>query len=105
MRASLIDDRAKNIRDDDCNTGYCFKDHDLSSLKLLEDGGSIYKDTSKHNETRPTEDIFGDGGMNSVRSRIWVNTSDGVYGQPYTLDLAKRLHAKGYKIYLDFHFG
>jgi arabinogalactan endo-1,4-beta-galactosidase len=53
-------------RDDNCDDGCFFKGHDLSSLKLLEDGGSIYKDTSRHNETRPAEDIVGDGGMNSV---------------------------------------
>jgi arabinogalactan endo-1,4-beta-galactosidase len=91
-------------RDGNCDDGYFFKGHDLNSLKLLEDGGSIYKDTLRHNETRPTEDILGDGSMNFVRLRIWVNPSDGVYGLPYTLNLAKRSHAKGYKIYLDFYF-
>jgi arabinogalactan endo-1,4-beta-galactosidase len=89
---------------DNCDDRYYFKGHDPSSLKLLEDGGSIYKDTSRHNETRPAEDILGDGGMNSVRLRIWVNPSDGIHGLPYTLNLAKRFHTKGYKIYLDFHF-
>lgn len=104
MRVSFIWDQANHVRDEDCDTGYFFKGHDLSSLKLLEDGGSIYKDTSRHNETRPAEDILGGGGMNSVRLRIWVNPSDGIYSLPYTLDLANRFHAKGYKIYLDFHF-
>jgi arabinogalactan endo-1,4-beta-galactosidase len=99
-----MDDRAKNIRDGDCDTAYFFNGHVLSSMKLLEDGGSIYKDTSRQNEARPAEDILGDGGINSVRLRIWVNPSDGIYGLPYILAPAKRFHAKGYKIYLDFHF-
>jgi arabinogalactan endo-1,4-beta-galactosidase len=46
-----------------------YKGHDLSSLKLLEDAGAVYKDTMQHNRTRPVEDILGDGGMNGVRLR------------------------------------
>lgn len=38
-----------------------FKGHDLSSLKILENGGAIYHDTSRHNATRFAEDILGDG--------------------------------------------
>ncbi|KAK9771356.1 putative Family 53 glycosyl hydrolase [Seiridium cardinale] len=82
-----------------------YKGHDLSSLKLLEDSGTFfYADTARSNETRPADDILGDGGMNGVRLRIWVNPSDGVYGLDYTLNLAKRFQAKGYSLYLDFHF-
>jgi len=73
-------------------------------LKLLEDGGSIFKDTARHNQTRPAEAILGDGGMNTVRLRIWVNPEDGVYGLQYNLEVAKRFQEQGYKIYLDFHF-
>jgi arabinogalactan endo-1,4-beta-galactosidase len=81
-----------------------FKGHDLSSLKMLEDGGCIYKDTTRRNETRRAEAILGDGGMNTVRLRIWVNPVGGTYGLQYNLDLAKRFQDEGYKIYLDFHF-
>jgi arabinogalactan endo-1,4-beta-galactosidase len=71
----------------------------------LEDSGTFfYADTARNNETRPADDILGDGGMNGVRLRIWVNPSDGVYGLDYNLDLAKRFQAKGYRLYLDFHF-
>ncbi|PMD17538.1 glycoside hydrolase family 53 protein [Hyaloscypha hepaticicola] len=83
---------------------FFFKGHDLSSLKMLEDGGCIYKDTTRGNETRQAEAILGDGGMNSVRLRIWVNPVGGTYGLQYNLDLAKRFQDEGYKIYLDFHF-
>jgi arabinogalactan endo-1,4-beta-galactosidase len=71
---------------------------------MLEDGGCIYKDTTRGNETRQAEAILGDGGMNSVRLRIWVNPVGGTYGLQYNLDLAKRFQDEGYKIYLDFHF-
>lgn len=83
---------------------FFFKGHDLSSLLMLEQGGCIYKDTTRQNETRPAEAILGDGGMNSVRLRIWVNPVGGTYGLEYDINLAKRLQEEGYKIYLDFHF-
>ncbi|USW53574.1 Putative glycosyl hydrolase family 53, glycoside hydrolase superfamily [Septoria linicola] len=92
---------------------FFYKGHDLSSLKILEDGGASYKDTAKGNKTRPAEDILGDGGMNTVRLRLWVNPVvpfDGppgyyeTYNLEYVLGLAKRFHKKGYKIYLDYHF-
>ncbi|KAH7403494.1 family 53 glycosyl hydrolase [Cadophora sp. MPI-SDFR-AT-0126] len=83
---------------------FFYKGHDLSSLKTLEDDGSIFKDTVRHNVTRPAEDILGDGGMNTVRLRIWVNPVGGTNGLEYTIALAKRFQRKGYKIYLDFHF-
>lgn len=65
------------------------KGHDLSSLKILEDGGASYKDTAKGNKTRPAEDILGDGGMNTVRLRLWVNPVvpfDGPPGCEYFID-------------------
>ena len=83
---------------------FFFKGHDLSSLKMLEDGGCIYKNTARQNQTMPADDILASGGMNSVRLRIWVNPVDGTYGLQYNLDLAKRFQQKGFKIYLDFHF-
>ena len=55
------------------NTPTFYKGFDLSSLKILEDGGAVYKDTARGNKTRPVEDILGDGGMNTVRLRLWVN--------------------------------
>lgn len=51
---------------------FFYKGFDLSSLKIEEDGGAVYKDTQRGNITRPVEDILGDGGMNVVRLRLWV---------------------------------
>ncbi|RFU35971.1 hypothetical protein B7463_g309, partial [Scytalidium lignicola] len=70
----------------------------------MQDAGFIYKDTERNNVTRPAEDILGDGGMNTVRLRIWVNPEGGTNGLSYTIDLARQFLRKGYKIYLDFHF-
>lgn len=93
-------------KDSSCEP-FFYKGHDLSSLKMLEDATEetfIFKDTTKGNTTRLADDILGDGGMNSVRLRLWVDPPDGVCGLPYTLELAKRFQSKGWKIYLDFHF-
>ncbi|EME83168.1 glycoside hydrolase family 53 protein [Pseudocercospora fijiensis CIRAD86] len=81
---------------------FFYAGHDLSSLKILEDGGATYKDTAKGNATRQAEDILGDGGMNTVRLRLWVNPT--TYDLDYITTVAKRFHEKGYKIYLDYHF-
>ncbi|KAK0644795.1 putative arabinogalactan endo-beta-1 [Lasiodiplodia hormozganensis] len=81
-----------------------YKGHDLSVLKIMEEGGVVYHDTAKKNVTRPAEDILGDGGMNTVRLRLWVDPIPGQYDLPYVLDLAKRFASKGYHIYLDYHF-
>lgn len=74
-----------------------------------------------------THVVLGDGGMNTVRLRLWVHPElpyDGTssphtctmklltridgyyetYNVNYTLTLAKRFYDKGYKIYLDYHF-
>jgi len=88
---------------------YFYNGFDLSSLKIQEDGGYVFKDTARGNATRPVEDILGDAGMNTVRLRLWVDPVvpyDGGYYESYdleyTLGLAKRFSAKGYKIYLDY---
>ncbi|GAB7351358.1 hypothetical protein MBLNU459_g2041t1 [Dothideomycetes sp. NU459] len=83
---------------------FFYKGHDLSSLHILEQGNVTYKDTARNNKTRPAEDILGDGGMNTVRLRIWVHPIPGQYDLAYTLSQAQRFSKKGYKIYLDFHF-
>ena len=49
-----------------------YQGHDLSSLLIIEEGGAIYKDTQRRNETRPAEDILIDGGMNTARLRYAV---------------------------------
>lgn len=86
---------------------YFYKGYDLSSLKIMEDGGATYKDTLRDNATMSVEDIL--EGMNTVRLRLWVHPKvpyDGGYYETYNLKyvmaLAKRFHSKGYHIYLDY---
>lgn len=71
---------------------------------LEDDGNYIYKDTARGNATRTADTILADGGMNTVRMRIWVNPEGGLNGLEYCLAAAKKYQKSGYKIYLDFHF-
>ncbi|KAL3661542.1 hypothetical protein V7S43_013302 [Phytophthora oleae] len=74
--------------------------HDLSSAPLMEtEQGTVWYSTS--GKERAIEDILGEGGMDSVRLRLWTGED---YGLNYTLSLAQRYSKKGYKIFLDLHF-
>lgn len=86
------------------NHPFFYQGHDLSSLPTLEAGGAIFKDTAKHNITRSAEAILKDGGMNTVRLRIWVDPVGGTNGLEYNLVAAKRFQDEGFRVYLDFHF-
>lgn len=70
----------------------------------MEDGGFIFKDQAMKNKTRLADAILIDGGMNTVRLRIWVNPPGGTNNLAYTVALATRFQKEGLKIYLDFHF-
>lgn len=50
---------------------FFYKGFDLSSLKIMEDGGAVYKNAQQGNITMDAEDIL--AGMNVVRLRLWVN--------------------------------
>ncbi|PWN87628.1 glycosyl hydrolase 53 [Acaromyces ingoldii] len=79
-----------------------YKGVDWSSLLVEEKAGKTYKDTA--GQVQPLESILKASGVNTVRQRIWVNPSDGVYNLDYNLKLAKRAKAAGLGIYLDFHY-
>ncbi|KAG7397791.1 hypothetical protein PHYBOEH_000172 [Phytophthora boehmeriae] len=76
------------------------KGHDLSSVPLMEkeQGATWYSTSGKE---AAIENILGDGGMDSVRLRLWTG---GEYTLDYTLALAQRFSKAGYKIFLDLHF-
>ncbi|KAF2143755.1 glycoside hydrolase family 53 protein [Aplosporella prunicola CBS 121167] len=74
--------------------------HDLSSVKAMEDEQGAHWINASGQETQ-IEEILSDGGMDSVRLRLWTGQQ---YGLDYTLELAKRFSKAGQKIYLDLHF-
>ena len=78
-----------------------FKGADISSLLTLEKSGKSYKSTS--GAVTPFEKLLAQSGANSVRQRVWVNPSDGVYNLDYNVQLAKRVKSAGMSVYLDLH--
>jgi arabinogalactan endo-1,4-beta-galactosidase len=79
-----------------------YRGADISSLLVEEDDGISYKNTN--GASAKLETILSANGVNTVRQRLWVNPSDGVYGLDYNLELAARMVDAGMKIYLDMHF-
>lgn len=77
-----------------------FKGVDWSSVLVEEAAGYTYSTVS--GTELPFEDVLSLSGVNTVRQRIWV--TDGDYGLNYNLAIAKRAHAAGLSIYLDFHY-
>lgn len=74
---------------------------DWSSVQVEEDSGITY--TTASGTAEPLEQILADAGVNTVRQRIWVNPSDGIYDLDYNLELAARAKAQGLDIYVDLH--
>ncbi|PNS15508.1 hypothetical protein CAC42_767 [Sphaceloma murrayae] len=84
-----------------------YRGFDISSLLVEERKNVSYINTQRGNRTEPMEDILGAKGTNTYRLRLWVDPVDPTYqgyGLDYNIELASRLHKKGYKIYLDYHF-
>lgn len=77
-----------------------YKGVDWSSTTVSERAGNVY--LSSTGQRASPESILVSSGVNTVRQRIWV--TDGDYGLSYNLALAKRAHAAGLQIYLDFHY-
>lgn len=78
-----------------------YRGADISSLIVEEDDGISYKNTN--GASAKLETILANNGVNTVRQRLWVNPSDGIYGLDYNLKLAARMVDAGMKIYLDMH--
>jgi len=79
-----------------------FKGADWSSVPVTEAAGITYKTTA--GVTEPFETLLKNAGSNTVRQRLWVNPSDGIYNLAYNLKLAARAKAAGLGLYLDLHF-
>ncbi|KAL3703060.1 galactokinase [Talaromyces marneffei ATCC 18224] len=79
-----------------------YRGADISSLLVEENNHISYKNTN--GAGAKLETILASNGVNTVRQRLWVNPSDGVYGLDYNRQLAARMVNAGMKIYLDMHF-
>lgn len=59
---------------------------------------------SDNGKVAPLEHILKDHGANYVRLRLWVNPLPGTSDLNSALTLARRAHAAGLKLLLDFHY-
>jgi arabinogalactan endo-1,4-beta-galactosidase len=84
------------------NAGLAYKGVDWSSTLTLEKSGKSFKTTD--GKTATFETILKASGVNTVRQRLWINPSDGVYNLAYNIELGKRAKAAGLGVYLDLHF-
>lgn len=75
---------------------------DVSSLKKSEDMGGVY--TDENGVPGDALRILKDHGLNYIRLRVWVNPADGYHDKAELLTMAKRAHALGIKVLVDFHY-
>ncbi|WP_318842125.1 glycoside hydrolase family 53 protein [Streptomyces marincola] len=75
---------------------------DLSSVPKAEDLGAVfrYADGTVGDPVR----ILRDGGANWVRLKVWVDSPDGYHGTAQVLTMARRAHALGMRLLVDFHY-
>jgi len=84
------------------NAALTYKGADWTSVVVEEDAGFSYKTTA--GASTSLEALLKASGANTVRQRVWVNPSDGIYGLDYNIEIAKRARAQDLEIYLDLHF-
>lgn len=75
---------------------------DIGWLTEMEQSGRIWRDSL--GVQRDLLDILDDYCVNSIRLRVWVNPANGWSGKQDVINLAKRAHAKGYRLMIDFHY-
>jgi arabinogalactan endo-1,4-beta-galactosidase len=75
---------------------------DASSLKKSEDKGGKYFFASGWQDD--AFKILKDGGLNTIRLKVWVNSPDGYHNKARILAMAKRAKAAGHKLLIDFHY-
>jgi arabinogalactan endo-1,4-beta-galactosidase len=74
---------------------------DVSFLAQAEQQGIIFKENGT---PKPALEILRAHGFNWVRLRIFVHPTDLPNDLPYTIELAKRAKALGFRLLLDFHY-
>ncbi|KAK5655463.1 hypothetical protein OQA88_5734 [Cercophora sp. LCS_1] len=84
------------------NAALQYKGVDWSSVIVEERAGVNYKNAN--GQAQPLERILADSGVNTVRQRIWVTPSGGVYNLDYNIQLARRAKAVGLGVYVNLHF-
>ena len=75
---------------------------DISSLAKSEAFGGVYRypDGRRGDAVR----ILAEAGLTHARLKVWVNPADGYNTKRQILPMARRLHAAGVKLMVDFHY-
>lgn len=82
--------------------GVWIKGCDASSLKKSEDKGGQYAFASGFRDDALK--VLKDGGVNTIRLKVWVNSPDGYHNKARILSMATRIKAQGMKLLVDFHY-
>jgi arabinogalactan endo-1,4-beta-galactosidase len=85
-----------------CAAALTYKGYDISSLLSEESAGVTYTSTS--GSTSPLETIIAASGATSVKLRLWVDPTDGIYNLNYSLALGARAAAAGLGVQLNLHY-
>ncbi len=78
------------------------KGADISWVSQMEGAG--YKFYTAAGAAEDCFQLLKEKGMNSIRLRVWVNPADGWSNKADVLAKAKRAHALGMRIMIDFHY-
>ena len=74
---------------------------DISWLQEIEANGGLFYDQG---EPQDALTIFKRYGVDTIRLRLWVNPVHGYCNTEYTLEMARRVKAAGFRLMLDFHY-
>ncbi|RPA81941.1 glycosyl hydrolase 53 [Ascobolus immersus RN42] len=80
-----------------------WKTFDISSMLLEEEKNKIQYLDVNGNQQR-LENILRNGGANSLKMRIWVNPSDGIYNLDYAVRLGRRIKDAGLPVVINLHY-
>ncbi|HUJ45410.1 MAG TPA: glycosyl hydrolase 53 family protein [Opitutaceae bacterium] len=78
------------------------KGADVGWLSQMEASGIKFRDAA--GAPRDCLQVLKDGGINSIRFRVWVDPSGGWCGQADVVKMATRAKNLGFRIMIDFHY-
>ncbi|MBU1676132.1 arabinogalactan endo-1,4-beta-galactosidase, partial [bacterium] len=84
-----------------CRGQVAWRGADISFLPQIEDNGGAYTDGGEPDDLFA---ILAGHGVNTIRLRLWHTPTEGYCDLDDTLAMARRAHAAGLDLLLDFHY-
>jgi arabinogalactan endo-1,4-beta-galactosidase len=75
---------------------------DVSHVTKNEDHGAVYRTAS--GQRRDPFRLLADNNVDHIRLKVWVDPVDGYNSRADVLEKARRAHAAGQKLLIDFHY-